>query len=376
MSYDKKVKVRIFKMESKRMLPEFVNREREIKELKELLSGRPNLVYFLYGPINSGKTALLTKVFEELFDDYRVFYVNFRGFEGGYKKFTRVFFELGDKGLWKEIKSNMPVIAAAVEYVEKIAKKVNTSIELPGEVIKMLQIDDDDSEKIDVFRYLEKLMERFVEKDKKPVFVLDEMQVLKDELNALGQPLLGRLFNFMIRLTKERHLCHCLCATSDCLFIENVYSNARLEGRSEFVLIDDLTKEEAFKVYEEFGFQDKESVWKWIGGKFGDMIRLFEKKKRGEGEKYALDRMFSDEIGKLKWIKWKKLIKLKNGDDRWEFLKKFKEKDDLNKIKIEIEDNFDNLLFWIEENVLFYNPVEGTVRPQSRLIQRAIEEIF
>ena len=137
-------------------IPEFVDREREKRELKAVLSGRPNLVYFVYGPINSGKTALLMKVAEELSEDYRIFYINFRGFEGGYSKFTRAFFELGDKSLWEKLKEKMPIVAAAVEYVEKIAKKINTAIELPGEVIRMLQVGGEDPEKIDLFHYLER----------------------------------------------------------------------------------------------------------------------------------------------------------------------------------------------------------------------------
>ena len=56
----------------------FYNREKEIKELKAVLSGEPNLVWFVYGPINSGKTALLINVFEDLPEDYIVFYINFR----------------------------------------------------------------------------------------------------------------------------------------------------------------------------------------------------------------------------------------------------------------------------------------------------------
>ena len=62
-------------------IPEFVNREKEIKEVKAILSGRPNFVYFVYGPINSGKTALLMKVFEDLPENYVVFYINFRGLD-------------------------------------------------------------------------------------------------------------------------------------------------------------------------------------------------------------------------------------------------------------------------------------------------------
>ena len=56
----------------------FFNREEDIKRMKAVLSGEPNLVYFVYGPINSGKTALLMKVFEELSEKYVVFYINFR----------------------------------------------------------------------------------------------------------------------------------------------------------------------------------------------------------------------------------------------------------------------------------------------------------
>jgi AAA+ ATPase superfamily predicted ATPase len=353
-------------------IPEFVDREREKRELKAVLSGRPNLVYFVYGPINSGKTALLMKVAEELPEDYRIFYINFRGFEGGYSKFTRAFFELGDKSLWEKLKKKMPVVAAAVEYVERVAKKINTAIELPGEVIRMLQVGGEDPEKIDLFHYLERLMKKLVEGRKKPVLILDEMQVLKDEINAVGQPLLGRLFNFAVRMTKETHLCHCLCATSDCLFIEDVCRNARLEGRAKYLLVDDLGEEVAFKVYETFGFEDKMQVWDYIGGKIGDMVSLFEEKKRGYSEKEALERMLKDEVMKLKWIKARFLKEREDAKEIWEFLREFKEEE----IKeIFLEENFDKLIYWIGENVLFYNPLEGTVRPQSRLLWRAIREV-
>ena len=354
-------------------IPEFVDREREKRELKAVLSGRPNLVYFVYGPINSGKTALLMKVVEELPENYRIFYINFRGFEGGYTKFTRAFFELGDKSLWEKLKKKMPVIAAAVEYVEQVAKKINTTIELPAEVIRMLQVGGEDPEKIDLFHYLERLMRRLVEKGKKPVLILDEMQVLKDEINAVGQPLLARLFNFAVRMTKETHLCHVLCATSDCLFIDLVYSSARLEGRARYLLVDDLKKEEAFEVYEAFGFEDKEFVWEYIGGKLGDMVILFEEKKRGYSEKEALERMLRDEVAKLEWIKAKLLREKKDRKEIWEFLKEFKDEEVK---KIFPEQIFERLIYWIEENILFYNPLDGTIRPQGRLLWRAIREVM
>ena len=55
----------------------------------------------------------------------------------------------------------------------------------------------------------------------------------------------------------------------------------------------------------EFGFEDMELVWDYIGGKIGDMVRLFEKKRQGYGERKALEIMLKDEIGKLKWAKAK-----------------------------------------------------------------------
>ena len=355
-------------------IPEFVDREREKRELKAVLSGRPNLVYFVYGPINSGKTALLMKVAEELPEDYRIFYINFRGFEGGYPKFTRAFFELGDKSLWEKLKEKMPIVAAAVEYIEGVAKKINTAIELPGEVIRMLQVGGEDPEKIDLFHYLERLMKKFVEGRKKPVLILDEMQVLKDELNAVGQPLLARLFNFAVRMTKETHLCHVLCATSDCLFVDLVYNNARLEGRAKYLLVDDLEKGTAFRMYEEFGFEDKELVWEYIGGKIGDIVSLFEEKKRGYSEGEALKRMFKDQVARLKDF----LEAVAEGERGNVNIKEVKEA--LRKIKEE-EIRFDEIprkirQFLIQENILFYNPLEGMVRPQSRLLWRAIREVM
>ncbi len=353
----------------------FYNREEDIRRMQAVLSGEPNLVYFVYGPINSGKTALLMKVLEELPEEYRVFYINFRGVECGYDKFTRAFFELGDKRLWESIKEKMPVVAAAIEYVEKVAKKVNTAIELPGEVIRMLQVGGEDPEKIDLFHYLERLMRSLVGRGHRVVLILDEMQVLRSEINATGQPLLSRVFNFLVRMTKETHLCHSLCSTSDCLFIEDIYSNARLEGRAEYILVDDLLKDDAFKLYEGFGFEDKDLIWNWIGGKVGDMIRLYEKKKQGYREEEGLKKMLKDEIGRLR-----DLIEAIEEGERGEVdinelkdtLKLFKTQDIFNtkEIKRSVRK------FLIQENIFFYNPVEGTVSPQGRLIHRAIMELI
>ncbi len=355
----------------------FYNRKKEINEIKAILSEEPNFVYFVYGPINSGKTTLLTRVFEELPENYVVFYFNFRGFniqEVG--DLIRVLFEV-EYGKGKEA-----VKEILKEFLKKGKKVIEepVGIPIPEKLFDYLFGKEKKSE--DVFRYLEQLFREVVRNKKRPVFVLDELQSIKEVLNTAGRPLIHELFNFMVRLTKETHLCHCLCATSDCLFIEDVYSNARLEGRAEYILVNDLDKERAFEVYEEFGFEDKELVWDYIGGKFSDMIKLFERKKRGEGEREALLKMFKDERARLeilfRSLKYSPLkVRVRDAEvmvdveSFKEGLKVFQTKAEVSVSEIEEP----VLLGGIEENVLFYNPVEGIVRPQSRLIWRAIKEL-
>jgi hypothetical protein len=151
-----------------------------------------------------------------------------------------------------------------------------------------------------------------------------------------------------------------------------VYRNARLEGRSRYILVDDLNKEEAFEVYSAFGFEDRELVWDYIGGKIGDIVVLFEEKKRGYSEREALERMLRDEVARLEWLEAKVFKERRDAEELWEFLKEFKE----GERTFSLKKNFDKLLYWIKENILFYNPIEGTVRPQSRLLWRAIREVM
>ena len=49
---------------------EFHDREREIDEIKRILSFRPDSIYFVYGLINSGKSSLMDEVVKRLPEDY------------------------------------------------------------------------------------------------------------------------------------------------------------------------------------------------------------------------------------------------------------------------------------------------------------------
>ncbi|MFQ6121377.1 MAG: ATP-binding protein, partial [Methanosarcinales archaeon] len=87
------------------LIIEFYNREKEIKEIRNLLNAEPTLITFIYGPINSGKTELINKVIKQLPENYRVFYINLRGrFIRDYDDFLKVLFDIEYKERLEKIK--------------------------------------------------------------------------------------------------------------------------------------------------------------------------------------------------------------------------------------------------------------------------------
>ncbi|MEA3282076.1 MAG: ATP-binding protein [Euryarchaeota archaeon] len=58
---------------------EFHDKERETKEITNILDSEPSLITFVYGPINSGKTALINHLIDQLPEYYAPFYINLRG---------------------------------------------------------------------------------------------------------------------------------------------------------------------------------------------------------------------------------------------------------------------------------------------------------
>ncbi|MDM8548972.1 ATP-binding protein [Desulfobacterales bacterium HSG2] len=357
---------------------DFFDREAEEEALRKILLSKPNLVNFIYGPINTGKTTLLTRILEDLPDEFRVFYFNFRGVEiRKYEDFVRAMFRAGKETFWDKIRSRSDSIGATLDWMEKVCGNFNEGFVLPANVIKTFVGEKKNSEKNrqDVFDYLYNLFKGIIKRGCKPVLVLDELQMLR-ELRKNGIAL-HDMFNFMVRLTKETHVAHCLAVTSDSLFIEEIYGNARLEGRSRNFLIDDLDKERSYDVYEAFGFQNKELVWNYIGGKPGDMIRLNSELILGSTEKEGLELMLTDERSRLENLLEKVQYRLFSedkiaGTDVREILEVLSVcSDDAQMHKGKIKPMIRRLL--IEENFLFLDPVTGTVRPQGQLIRKAMK---
>ena len=356
----------------------FFNRKKEEEELKKILHSDSNLIHFVYGPINTGKTALLTKVLKDIPDNYRVFYINFRGFENRkYDDFVRTLFTPRSDTIMDKVKDKLDIVDATLDWISGVWQKYNIGIELPSSIIKGFLKNNNESNSKDAFNYLELLFMKMNEKGMKPVLALDELQMLK-ELKRNGY-VLHDLFNFMVRITKETHIAHCFAATSDSLFIEEIYGNARLKGRCKNFFVDDLEKKEAFEIYENFGFKDKELAWNYIGGKLGDMIRLEHERIFDKSEKNGAELMLRDEINSLEnlldkihnKLLPKEIIEDIKMNEVLDCLKLISENDHIPKTKI--KHKIRTLL--IEENFLFLDPVTGMVKPQGQLIRKAMSNV-
>ena len=171
----------------------FHDREEEIKELMNILDTRPDIITFVYGPINSGKTELFNYLIGKLPEEYKVFYINLRGvYVREADDFLKVLFEVEEEE--RTVREFLKVIDALPRSVGGIPIPKSAFLRFfEGKEVE------------NVFRYLEMFFKRISEKFV-PVLIMDELQVIKDV--KIDELLIYKLFNFFIRLTKELYVCH------------------------------------------------------------------------------------------------------------------------------------------------------------------------
>ncbi len=347
----------------------FCDRIDEQRYLLNILKPEPSLVNLVYGPINSGKTNLICNVLDNLPKQMLPFYINLRRRDiSTAGDFLSVLFDIDRKRK----------IDNARDYIKELLKggadavKTTTGIPVPVRFFELLFASKDKGE--DVFKYLESFFRALVEEKKiTPLLVLDELQMIKKVANSAGNPILEKLFNFMVGITKETHLCHCFAISSDSAFIMEVYGNAKLQGRSRYILIDDLDEENAFEMYDNFGFEHKETVWNNIGGKLGDMVLLDSYLQTGCDTDTALNTMLKIEIGRLKLLfaGLLKLDKEKCSKIKGILFEVAKE----GVVRFEPDSTRDEVYLMVDENVLFLDPVESIIKMQGRLVKNAVSAL-
>ena len=326
----------------------FFNREREIKEIRRLINNRPDLITFVYGPINSGKTELMQKVAEILPENFITFYINLRGEEiVSAEDFFEIMFDIKEEKTLERILERIP--------------KISLGIPIAGETFKI--IFESERKYRRIFRYITNTLKSIKDKGKIPILIFDELQVIKDI--KIDDLLIYKLFNFFVHLTKELHIAHVFAVTSDSLFIEKIYNEAMLHGRARYLLVDDFDLETARAFLKKYGFNKDEIdlTLEYFGGK---PIYLVEAIKN----KHKL-KEFCKTMKKMRVSQILDSIYRAEGEKVIDILKEIAEKEVIEYKKLDKE-----ILFCIRENILFADPVERILKPQSRLDLIAIREVI
>ncbi|AIJ04949.1 ATPase [Methanocaldococcus bathoardescens] len=333
----------------------FYNREKELHYLKTYVQLEPNSILFVYGPKSSGKTTVMLKVIEELSkgNDLVFFYYDLRRHATPTKEeFLKIFFEKSDKKyVLNRFEVNLKIWKFGVE------EKFNF----------------DESSLNDVFDKIYEGIEAVVRDGKKPVLIIDELQKLKNIYFNGGKSLLNELFNLFVHLTKVRHLCHVICLTSDTLFIEEIYRNSTLENASKYYLIDWLRKGTIRNILKEEGFSEKEinHCLDYLSLPY-EIADLIENKKLGISVEETIKQWINIEADKIKYLIKSNRERKKN---LLKVLSKFKDK-----IKVDIEEFedeiFDDVKFLIENEILFYDVINGIIKPTSVKKWFAIKNVF
>ena len=338
---------------------EFHDREKEITEIMRLLNTDPSLITFIYGPINSGKTELITHLIKQLPEDYVVFYINLRGkFISSYDDFVRALFKLD-----REEKEYKAILKKISEVSIKSLKY--TGIPITEDILELFFKERNYE---DVFEFLEDYFTEIAE-NKVPVLIVDELQKIGDvKINSF---LIYELFNLFIRLTKELHLCHVFAVSSDSIFIENVYSEAMLEGRCRYLLVDDFDEETTAAFLDNCGFSDDEKTvaWKYCGGKpicLVELVNIPDDRKKKAKEMLKIRKGQIEEIVYSLEARDKKMF-----DMIMRILLEFIEKD-----KVGYKYLNDEIKFLVGKNIIFADSVNKELRPQSRLNLLAIREVM
>ena len=353
---------------------EFFNREQEKEEIINILKTEPRVVNFIYGPINSGKSTLIENLIENLPRDYIVFYINLRErMISSYNDFIEILFEYEFEEE-KKIKKAKELIPGVIEGV-----KMLSGIPISTKVFEKIFAEEKPK---NAFRCIMKVIWEIKRKNKIPVLIIDEMQKIGDvKVNGL---LIYEVFNFFIRLTKEKHLCHVFAISSDSLFIETVYADAKLSGRCRYLLVDDFDKETAKKFLGKYGFSVKEQniAYNYFGGKPLDLSNLVSLSGGSNIKKIADDgiseRMYHlrDMLDKLLYVK----INISSDGENIpvkrekliEVMRMFEDTGEIKDINISRAEK----RYLINENILFIDPIGNIIKPQSKLDLVAIRGVL
>jgi AAA+ ATPase superfamily predicted ATPase len=335
----------------------FYDREKELNYLKTYCQLEPNSILFVYGPKSSGKSTVMRRVIKELEgSDIVFFYYNLRKYATPTKEeFLRVFFEKSDKKyLLNKLEVNLGVFKFGVEE----------------------NFDFNNLSLNDVFAKINESINAVIEDGKKPVLIIDELQKLKNIYFNGNKSLLNELFNLFVSLTKMEHLCHVICMTSDTLFIDEIYRNSTLKNASKYYLIDWLRKGAIRNILKEEGFSEEEINYclKYLSLPY-EIVDLIENKKLGLSVEQTIKQWINIEADGLRFLIANMPEDL-DEDNIHEILSKFKDNIKVKDYEIIKRELIKEFKFLVENEILFYDVINGIIKPTSIIEWCAIREVL
>jgi hypothetical protein len=333
----------------------FIDRNKELADLRLFVDKRPAEILFIHGPKSSGKTTLLYKFLEQIQQEQKldIKFIDLRKtFTNVYEDFFKVFFQVETQGEKKESRASNINIGFF---------KIDASVEK-----KILE------KRADPFKVMEAEFFELTRKGIKPVLIIDELQAL-DKIyldNDKERQLITALFNFFVAMTKQAHLAHIIIASSDGYFLNTVYNDSKLKKCSEFYKVDYLAKEdvmewllnlEKFSKIKDYTLTetDAEKIWDTVGGSMWEiqniLSHLFE---------HPIDEVLANYKKRILGMITYYIIQ-KDRKKREKILRRFIA-NDLLWAKDTGEKDADILKDMVSNNILYFDPTEAVYYPQGK----------
>jgi len=339
----------------------FVDRMSEIEFIKEWVNHTPKEILWLYGPKSCGKTTLIEYIIEKeltsnlkIFDKYWIKYINFRGLMiENYDSFINSFFEESEESDDFEEETKTKFSLGVIKLEAKTLEKIKTK-------------------KKNLFN---ELIEKLKQVKKTKIIVIDEIQVLEDIYFNEEKQLLKEFLNFCVRLTKELHLAHIIILSSNTIFIDKIYNEAKLKVTSRFKKIDHLDKKNTFEYIEYKNKEenlnlDKNLIYEYLGGSVALISRLYREIKFSN----SLESYLENEV---KVAKNEIIFNLKRVDkeikEKFKIIIKAIIKNGYFLDDSENDEYLKTIDIFCEQEILFFDSLENKVSANNRLYQKSFE---
>jgi len=369
--------------------PAFINRQEEIKYIRQWVEERPEHILFFYGPKSSGKTTLIYKFVDGYLSDENRFSVKLFNLREvlivNYGDFLQRFFQVNDaqeKDTVQTRQYDLKVFRLSVETHRKIKER-----------------------QLDPFDVMKAELKDLNAREIKPIIIIDELQALDFIYFDSQRELIKELLNFFVAMTKESHLCHVLLSSSDGYFIEKLYNDSKLKKTSKLFEVDYLPREDIVywlnNLEKESNIRDFvlseaqiEYVWEYFGGSIweissllGDFLKVCQGGKVDDREmekiveRYIIQaRSYFEEYAGLDDAKTEFLRDIdkyvrENGNIKEYNLRRLLDEGIYN-TREALQEELNNL---VRNNYLYYNPTRAEYKMQGKSMEiglkRYVEEI-